>query len=375
MDNIKVENNLSIGGEFQAVIKRADGSVRYETPWQKNIVTDNGLRLLLGIGLFDSDGVQGGFSTSSNLAAYCAVGDGNLPPAATDIKLASFVAFNSASHSKTGGKDVPNAKHPNHINCWGQRTYVFTGTTIYNKHLSEIGLCSWYDGGRYTLTTHAQLKDSGGSPITLTLLEGEILEVTYRINFYYDVRRKTGTFKLKAISNGIITEEVYDYFAQPYFFRAGDYDIFYYGFGVSAYMVWGVKETAPDPSYNLDDPVWKALDYTLEYSAFASKISGYADTSSNPSSDITSSNYRKIVAKEKSLENKRAEYEITHGIYGLNVSNGIRAYSSAVSNQNYWAVFFTLVVVKNRTTGLGIPKTDRQQWTQSWVLNVARWEG
>lgn len=376
MSNIEIENGLSIGGEFRAVVKRADGSVRQELPWQKNLVTDNGLRLILGIGLISNEGTQAEFSTTAELMGLCAVGDGSLPPVPGDIKLSNFASIEYASPEfNAAGKDLPNTKHPNHINLWGQKTFVFTGEKVYNKNLSEIGLCSWKESdGKYYLVTHAQLKDSSGSPITLTLLEGEILEIVYRINLYVDVRRKTGSFKLKTISNGVTTEDIYDYFAQPYSFGTGNYSIYYHGFGRNNYTVWGVKETAPDPSYNLDDPVWKSLDYTLNHDTFADKISGSVYTS-DASSNVASESYRKIVVKEKSWENKRAVYEITHGIYGLNVERGIRVYSSVISNQNYWGFYSTLVVVKNRTTGLGIPKTNRQQWTESWVLTVNRWEG
>ena len=374
MSIIEVENSLSIGGEFKAVIKRADGSVRQELPWQKNLITDNGLRLILGIGLIDSEGTQAEFSSNSSLMGYCAVGDGNLAPASADVKLSNFVQFNSSTYGSVGGKDLPGAKHPNHINLWGQKTYVFTGSDLYNKHLSEVGLCADYRSSKYYLVTHAQLKDGSGSPITLTLLEGELLEITYRVNMYYDIRRKTGTFKLKTISNGVTTEDTFDYFAQSYGFGNGNYDIYFHGFGVNRYTVWGVKETSPDPSYNLNAPEWAALDYTLNESSFASMVSGSTYTRDAETS-VTAEGYRKIVLKENSLETKRAVYEVTHGIYGLNVENGIRAYSANVNNQNWWAMFPTLVVVKSRTTGLGIPKTNRQQWTESWVLTVNRWEG
>lgn len=163
MSNI-TKIRFDISGEFdlhtRKVTTNPDGSESYGPLQHRhsgtNLVTDAGLNNL-------------GTQVFQTWAARLRVGSGNTAPTNGDTALVSLVA------SATGGT---------HDWVWDgtSRTYirVFTfGTGNAAGILAELGL----DAGSGSLNTRALFTDSGGSPVTVTVLSDEQLIVTYRIKF------------------------------------------------------------------------------------------------------------------------------------------------------------------------------------------------
>ena len=55
---LELNQNLGIAGEFQVIVRRADGSVRVDTGMQKNLILDNGLKFYLSQKMMNDDAVE-----------------------------------------------------------------------------------------------------------------------------------------------------------------------------------------------------------------------------------------------------------------------------------------------------------------------------
>lgn len=378
---IKTEQKLGLSGEFQVIVRRADGSVKLDTGMQPNLVLDNGLKMYLGLKLVNSAGKE---TTHKNgFMQYCLVGTGNKTPEVADVSLQAFTAKHVSTRDWVHGKEEPDTnKHEGFVKVWKRGKYIFDD--INNQNITEVGLASWYgneniDGvqynNSYTLMTRALIKDSGGTPITVTVLQGEILEVIYQINMYVDIKRQTGTFKLTTTKDNQDTEQTFDYFLQPYDISTGDYidnwlmyDGYYQGI-----RSWGVKEADSeiDQTYDLNATEYQNITHNATQS-LQQKVTNNT-TSSSDYSDKYSSHYLKTEETERSFATRRVTYKHTNGIYTHIYPNGIRAYSVSVGYTHYYRLVNGLVVVKNQANGQGIKKTNRQLWEFSHSYTIDRW--
>ena len=176
-----MQANMGMAGEFRVVVKRADGSTKIDTGYQKNLILNQGL-----------DFFGGGNDT--NMMAYCVIGSGNSQPVYTQTKL--DVAIKGVSGSTFSTKyDYDAARDGNLYKTNKVCKYSFTG--LNNVNVSEIGLASIYnDTTTYFLCTRALIKDSQGNPTTITVLSGEILDIYYKLWVVYDTTDKTGQINL-----------------------------------------------------------------------------------------------------------------------------------------------------------------------------------
>lgn len=71
-------NEVGIAGEVRCVITRADGSVKADTGFQKNLILNQGLEFF-----------GGGKGTFIN--TYCAIGSGNSTPTITQTQLDAYI--------------------------------------------------------------------------------------------------------------------------------------------------------------------------------------------------------------------------------------------------------------------------------------------
>ncbi len=226
---IKTEQKLGLSGEFQIIVRRADGSIKFDTGMQPNLVLDNGIKHYLGLPMVNNSGKQQP-THKNGFMNYCYVGSGNKLPQKTDVALQNMVARHVEARDWVLGKDEPDTgKHEGFVKVWRRGKIHFDN--INNQNITEVGLAAWQgsesiDGVRYdnayTLVTRALIKDSGGTPITVTVLQGEILEVIYQINIYVDIKRKTGSFTLTTTKDGQDTTGTFDYFLQPHTVSSGN---------------------------------------------------------------------------------------------------------------------------------------------------------
>ena len=96
-----------------------------------------------------------------------------------------------------------------------------------NKNITELGLVLVYsnnstiDQADYCLYTHALIRDNQNRISSITVLQGEILEVNYTIDCYYNYSPKKTEIHIPVEENGVVTDKVYDVVVQPVSFREG----------------------------------------------------------------------------------------------------------------------------------------------------------
>lgn len=184
--------HLGIAGEVRAVISRADGSIKTDTGFQKNLILNQGLDFF--------GGGKGNFINAS-----CAIGSGNSAPAITQTGLDAFVAI-------TAGVDITDSyaysdDGSNLYKMWEQKKYRFEN--LDNVNVAEVGLVSnGTSESNYYLTTRALIKDSGGSPTTITVKLGETLDIYYKIHKVIDLTDKAYVINMLDGSGGTVPYNV-----------------------------------------------------------------------------------------------------------------------------------------------------------------------
>ncbi len=184
--------HLGIAGEVRAVVSRADGSIKKDTGFQKNLILNQGL-----------DFFGGGKGSSIN--DKCAIGSGNSTPAITQTGLDMFAAI-------TTGVDITDSyaysdDGSNLYKMWEQKKYRFEN--LDNVNVAEVGLVSnGTSGSNYYLTTRALIKDSGGSPTTITVKLGETLDIYYKIHKVIDLTDKEYVVNMLDGSGGTVPYNV-----------------------------------------------------------------------------------------------------------------------------------------------------------------------
>ena len=176
-----MNTNIGMVGEFRCVVKKADGSIKTDTGYQKNLILNQGLDFF-------------GSNYGADMMAYCVIGSGNSQPVYTQNKLDTAVFGVSGTEYSTE-YDYNAARDGNLYKTNKVNKYSFTG--LNNVNISELGLASTYSNATtYFLCTRALIKDSQGNPTTITVLSGEILEIYYKLWAVYDITDKTGQINL-----------------------------------------------------------------------------------------------------------------------------------------------------------------------------------
>ena len=193
-----MNTNIGMAGEFRCVVKRADGSVKLDTGYQKNLILNQGLDF------FGSD------NTTYYFNSVCVVGTGNSIPNVTQTKLDNAVGY--AIFADVGDKnDYDAARDGNLYKTSRQCKYSIKG--LGNANITEVGLASSFSSNtNYSLNTRALIKDSNGNPTTITVLSGEQLDIYYKVWRIFDLTDKTGTFNLL---DGVGGSVAYNYKTRP----------------------------------------------------------------------------------------------------------------------------------------------------------------
>lgn len=180
---MNIESKYSAKGRFKARVIGSSGRVKSESEWSDNVVTNLGIRMLLG-------GATRAYSDIA-VSIRCSCGSGNSAPSVNDTVIQSFIAgSNNITSSST--------------------TFNTSTAPFYAKHewkfLFDIGdaegnvseLCIVNDDTEPTSSSpvfsRALVRDSAGNPTTITVLEDEYLEVTYELYIYPPAGELTGSF-------------------------------------------------------------------------------------------------------------------------------------------------------------------------------------
>jgi hypothetical protein len=157
MSKATLNAKIGVKGRYRMRIRKPGQAPHIDTGWFDNLITDAGLNLM---------GTDSGFMTA------CQVGTDNTAPTNGDTALGARVD----GHSWTDFSDSIQSSSP-----WygaGTVTYEFDPSAS-DVNLSEVGVGTATTGG--TLFSRALIVDGGGSPTTISLLTGEILEVVYQL--------------------------------------------------------------------------------------------------------------------------------------------------------------------------------------------------
>ena len=176
-----MNTNIGMTGEFRCVVKKADGSTKIDTGYQKNLILDQGLDFFGG-------------GNGENMMEFCIIGGGNSNPVYTQNQLDTTIAgVRGGDFSSKYDYDASidgNLYKTNKV-----RKYTFNG--LNNVNISEVGLASKFSSSiDYYLCTRALIKDSQGNPTTITVLSGEVLEIYYKLWQVFDTTDKVGTINL-----------------------------------------------------------------------------------------------------------------------------------------------------------------------------------
>lgn len=171
-----IEVMHAVEGRFKVGVIRSDGAYEDRTGWFKNLIVDVGLDLL-------------GAGTAQSATGYCGAGSGSTAPASGQTSLVAPIgarsAVGTAVKTTSGGTPV-----------WYQsltRVYTFAiGAVVGN--VAELATFTASSGG--VMFSRALVKDSGGSPTTISVAADEQLVVTYELRKYSPSADVTGTVSI-----------------------------------------------------------------------------------------------------------------------------------------------------------------------------------
>ena len=163
---------VGLYGEVKVIVKRADDTVRLDTGFFPNVITNLGLDAI---------------GNDHNLFTFCAVGGGNSKPLNTNTKLDNPLQVGSQISSESK-YDYDPVRDTEFYKCSRTVGYRFEG--LDNKNISEVGLVGDYASGQHPAYTRTLIKNSAGEPTVITVLSGEILELQYRLWQVFDVKDK-----------------------------------------------------------------------------------------------------------------------------------------------------------------------------------------
>jgi hypothetical protein len=164
----EIAHGCQLKGEYMLTVRHADGTVKQQTPWFDNLITNNGLNLL-GSGGYGNNG--------SSSYATVVIGQGTTAPSATDTALQSLSA---TSVTRVSAATTVGAG-PN---------YVYTETNVnrfavgvLNGNYTEVGI-GWAAGN---LFSRALILPDGVTAGSITVNSNEQLDVTYRISSWVPI--------------------------------------------------------------------------------------------------------------------------------------------------------------------------------------------
>ena len=167
------------------VVNKEDGKERWTNidpvtkRGPKNLIVDGGLNKL-------------GSTSAATASTYCRVGTGTTAPANSQSSLVS--QFGTSSNSGGTGTSTNSGGAP----WWHEyeREYQFNAGTVDGAALTEVGFFDSTTGG--TMFSRNLIKDSGGTPTSITLTSSEVLYVTYVIRVSVPNSDVTGTFQINS---------------------------------------------------------------------------------------------------------------------------------------------------------------------------------
>jgi len=153
--------NLNMSGKYKIQVTDRNGNLKYDLDWFDNLITNQGLNRIADQG---------------NNVNQCSVGFGTTLPNVNDVGLTlpTNVFVIQAIEAEIGAVSVA----PYY--SWTRRKYVFTANTVLGN-LSEVSI-GW-SNDNFSAFSHALITEDN-VPITITIIEYDILTVYYELRIY-----------------------------------------------------------------------------------------------------------------------------------------------------------------------------------------------
>lgn len=133
----------------------------------------------------------------------CVLGSASSTPVVTDTSITSILG--SSTTLQAYGVGTANTSTPPYW-CSYYWTYRFI-QGVATGNISQVAMAFGTVSAGTTLFSLALVKDSGGTPITITKLADEVLDVTYTLQLFCPSADVTGTVSISGVN--------YDYVARP----------------------------------------------------------------------------------------------------------------------------------------------------------------
>ena len=178
-------HNKAVAGKFK-VVKKIGEEVTYESEWQDNLVTDEGLKMLA--------------KQTMDVMKYLHVTADNTEPTFEDSQMLNHVKVSNATKADANGLDSVVSGNSEYIIIKETRTYKFPLGSNYN--ISKIHLSPT------NLTTDAPfsaalIKDSEGLATSISVIEKEDLYIVYSLIGYVSRGVSTFTFDITNDSGSV----------------------------------------------------------------------------------------------------------------------------------------------------------------------------
>lgn len=168
---------------FYTVQRRASNGDLIETigPF-KNAITNIGLERI-------------GTATAGNTAYY---GTGTTPASILDTQMGAQTGYTSGIIDSVFTRTTSSP-------YWAQHavTFRFSPAGV-NQNLTEVGV-GWFDSSTNALWSRALIVDGSNNPVTLTLLSGEFLDVTYSLRYYPPLTDSSYSATISGVSYSFVT--------------------------------------------------------------------------------------------------------------------------------------------------------------------------
>lgn len=169
---------VGMGGRYRFTATRPDGSERVLTDWFDNLLLNSGLDLI--------------GTTNPGMTSFCRVGTGTSTPAVTQTELDNILKSTGNIITQTAGSDVPGGF------AWYRQTFRFEADTE-SYNVREVGI------GSSQYFSRSLIKDGSGNPTTITILPGEMLNVTYELRLYWPTGESVTNVNIEGVDYTVTT--------------------------------------------------------------------------------------------------------------------------------------------------------------------------
>ena len=279
-----------------------------------------------------NSGIDHYMTTSSSFITGCILGSSSVPPVATDTTITSILGTSNTNQTYGAGESNTTTLPYYTSYYW---TYRFI-EGVATGNIAQVAMAygnvyvhnNTYDG----LFSKALVKDSNGTPITITKLADEVLDVTYTLRIYSPSSDVTGTTTISGVN--------YDYIVR-----------------VASAGSWVL--------YN------RAVPSVYMATAYTGTIGTNLGTPSGSSGDATTKTFG-TYAVGTHTRTATIFWDLNQG----NLSGGIRSVYLAFGNGSYGSgVYFQIQYTANPAhpdTTVTIPKDATKRLTLKYQFTVGR---